>query len=66
MLHWHQIALQNATNVAARAKRTGAYQLFPNLPNSVFNPGFLRGTSGIGYQLLRLANNDLPSVLLWD
>lgn len=63
---WYQVALQNATNVVARAKRTGAYQLFPNLPNSVFNPGFFPGTSGIGYQLLRLANNDLPSVLLWD
>jgi type 2 lantibiotic biosynthesis protein LanM len=63
---WHQIAHQNATNVVARAKRTGAYQLFPNLPNSVFNPGFLPGISGIGYQLLRLANNDLPSILLWD
>ncbi|MBD2531786.1 type 2 lantipeptide synthetase LanM [Nostoc flagelliforme FACHB-838] len=63
---WHQIAHQNVTNVVARAKRTGAYQLFPNLPNSVFNPGFLPGISGIGYQLLRLANNDLPSILLWD
>lgn len=64
---WHQVALQNATNVVARAKRTGAYQLFPNLPNSVFNPGFFQGTAGIGYQLLRLAQPEqLPSVLLWE
>lgn len=64
---WHQSAYQNATNVGAKAKRTGAYQLFPNLPNSVFNPGFFQGTAGIGYQLLRLAQPDrLPSVLLWE
>jgi type 2 lantibiotic biosynthesis protein LanM len=64
---WYQTAYQNATNVVAKAKRTGAYQLFPNLPNSVFNPGFFQGTAGIGYQLLRLAQPDrLPSVLLWE
>ncbi|ACC81750.1 type 2 lanthipeptide synthetase LanM family protein [Nostoc punctiforme] len=63
---WHQIALQNATNVVARANRTGAYQLFANLPSSVFNPGLFQGTAGIGYELLRLANNDLPCVLLWE
>jgi type 2 lantibiotic biosynthesis protein LanM len=64
---WHQVALQNATNVVAKAKHTGAYQLFSNLPNSVFNPGFFRGTAGIGYQLLRLAQPEqLPSVLLWE
>ncbi|MBD2694681.1 type 2 lanthipeptide synthetase LanM family protein [Anabaena catenula] len=63
---WHEAALQNATNVVARAKRTGAYQLFANLPNSVFNPSFFQGTAGIGYQLLRLANNNLPSILLWE
>jgi type 2 lantibiotic biosynthesis protein LanM len=64
---WYQAAFQNATNVVVRAKRTGAYQLFPNLPNSVFNPGFFQGTAGIGYQLLRLAQPEqLPSVLLWE
>lgn len=64
---WYQAAFQNASNVVAKAKRTGAYQLFPNLPNSVFNPGFFSGTAGIGYQLLRLAQPEqLPSVLLWE
>jgi type 2 lantibiotic biosynthesis protein LanM len=63
---WYQVAFQNATNVVARARRTGAYQLFPNLPNSVFNPGFFQGMAGIGYQLLRLAQPQLPSVLLWE
>ncbi len=64
---WHQAAFQNATNIVARAKNNGAYQLFSNLPNSVFNPGFFQGTAGIGYQLLRLAQPEqLPSVLLWE
>ncbi|MBW4574204.1 MAG: type 2 lantipeptide synthetase LanM family protein [Aphanothece sp. CMT-3BRIN-NPC111] len=64
---WYQVALQNTTNVVARAKQSGAYQLFPNLPSSVFNPGFFQGTAGIGYQLLRLAYPEkLPSVLLWE
>ncbi|WP_009630792.1 type 2 lanthipeptide synthetase LanM family protein [Synechocystis sp. PCC 7509] len=63
----YQVALQNATNVVVKVKRTGAYQLFPNLPNSVFNPGFFSGSAGIGYQLLRLAQPEqLPSVLLWE
>ncbi len=31
------------------------------------NPGFFRGISGIGYQLLRIADHGaLPSVLLWE
>ncbi len=62
---WRQTALQIATAVVARAQQAGAYQLFANLPNSVFNPGFFQGTAGIGYQLLRLAHNELPSILLW-
>ncbi len=62
----HQVALQQATNIVARFKQTGAYQLFPNLPNSVFNPGFFQGSAGIGYELLRLADDNLPSILLWE
>ncbi|MDJ0717963.1 MAG: type 2 lanthipeptide synthetase LanM family protein [Prochloraceae cyanobacterium] len=63
---WRQVAVQQATNIVARAKQTGAYQLFANLPNSVFNPGFFQGTAGIGYELLRLADDDLPSILLLE
>ncbi|MDZ8082016.1 MAG: type 2 lanthipeptide synthetase LanM family protein [Nostoc sp. DcaGUA01] len=63
---WRQTALQNATNVVAKAKRTGAYQMFVNLPSSVFHPSLFRGTAGIGYEFLRLATDDLPSVLLWE
>jgi type 2 lantibiotic biosynthesis protein LanM len=66
-LDWERLALQNATNVVTRAKHSGGYQLFPNLPTSAFNPGFFSGTAGIGYQLLRLARPEqLPSVLLWE
>jgi type 2 lantibiotic biosynthesis protein LanM len=62
-----KIAQQKAAWVVARAEQTGAYQLFPNLPNSVFSPSFFCGTAGIGYELLRLAYPELlPSVLLWE
>jgi len=48
--------------IMARAKLTGGYRL----PGSVFNPSFFNGISGIGYELLRIACPDLPSVLLWE
>jgi type 2 lantibiotic biosynthesis protein LanM len=60
-----QDALQRMANVLARADRDGGFKLSPNLPSAVFDPGLFRGTSGVGYQLLRLAREDLPSVLLW-
>jgi type 2 lantibiotic biosynthesis protein LanM len=61
------MAQQRAAWVLARAKQAGGYQLFANLPNHVFNPGFFQGTAGIGYELLRLAHPEaLPSVLLWE
>ena len=31
-----------------------------------FTPGFFQGISGIGYELLRLKNPDIPSVLLFE
>ncbi|MGK7928976.1 MAG: type 2 lanthipeptide synthetase LanM, partial [Spirulina sp.] len=63
---WRRVALQKATTVVVRAREAGSYQLFSNLPSSVFNPGFFQGLSGIGYELLRLAHEELPSVLLWE
>ena len=62
----YDVALQQVTNVIHRAKHTGSYQLFPNLPGSVFNPGFFQGVSGIGYSLLRFAYPELPSILMWE
>jgi type 2 lantibiotic biosynthesis protein LanM len=63
---WQFVAQQQVTNTVARARQTGGYRLFSNLPNAVFNPGFFQGVAGIGYELLRLAGNNLPSVLLWE
>ncbi|MGA9382995.1 MAG: type 2 lanthipeptide synthetase LanM family protein, partial [Phormidium sp.] len=61
-----QIAEQRTTWAVYWAEKSGGYKL-PNLPNSVFSPSFFQGTSGIGYELLRLAYPELlPSVLLWD
>jgi len=60
------LALQQATTAIARAKQTGSYQLFANLPGGISSPGFFQGTAGIGYELLRLVDNSLPSVLLWQ
>jgi len=62
-----EMALQRVACIVARAEQTGAYQLFPNLPNYVFSPSFFKGTAGIGYELLRLAYPEiLPSVLLLE
>ncbi|MFB2833234.1 type 2 lanthipeptide synthetase LanM family protein [Floridanema evergladense] len=61
-----EIAEQRTTWAVHWAEKSGGYKL-PNLPNSVFSPSFFQGTSGIGYELLRLAYPEaLPSVLLWD
>jgi type 2 lantibiotic biosynthesis protein LanM len=58
---------KQAAWLVARAKQVGAFYVFPELPKDVYNPGFFRGTSGIGYELLRLAYPEsLPSVLLWE
>ena len=57
-------AMQIASQVVARANQKGHFGYGPIL---TFHPGFFQGTSGIGYQLLRLAYPDqLPSVLLWE
>ncbi|HLV97313.1 MAG TPA: type 2 lanthipeptide synthetase LanM family protein [Ktedonobacterales bacterium] len=54
--------------IVASARQKKAYQLFHDLPASVFHPGLFQGTAGIGYEMLRLAEGGetLPSVLLLD
>lgn len=65
--HLRETVLEQAACVIARAEQTGAYQMLHNLPSNVFSPGFFQGTSGIGYEILRLAYPEtLPSVLLWE
>ena len=62
-----EIAFQVSTSVIGSAERRGSYSLFASLPDGIDNPGFFQGTSGIGYQWLRLAYPDrFPSVLLWE
>ncbi|MEH2382707.1 MAG: type 2 lanthipeptide synthetase LanM family protein [Nostoc sp.] len=64
---WHQSAQELAAIAVRRATQTGDYELFGNLPKSVFSPCFFQGAAGIGYQLLRLAYpQTFPSVLLWE
>jgi lantibiotic modifying enzyme len=64
---WYSAAQELASRVVNRASQTGKYELFADLPTSVFNPCFFQGLSGIGYQFLRLAHPEsLPSVLLWE
>ena len=57
-----------ATLTIRRAQQRKAFTLQADpMQNTVFQPGFFRGTSGIGYSLLRLARPDLvPSMLCWE
>ena len=64
---WLKIAREQAAQVIKKAKQNGGYTFFFNLPNSVLNPSFFRGTAGIGYQFLRLSTPELlPSVLILE
>jgi type 2 lantibiotic biosynthesis protein LanM len=56
-------AQQWSTQLIDLAQTKGDFALYANIPFSAANPGFFYGTSGIGYQLLRLAHPELPSVL---
>ena len=61
---WLTFATQNTALTVARAKENEEYSLLPHLPNSVLSPSFFKGSAGLGYQFLRLANPQLlPSVL---
>ena len=64
-------AIEQATMVvnAARSRGNGCanYSIFEDLPGEAFSPGFFQGTTGIGYELLRLSQPDAyPSVLVWE
>jgi type 2 lantibiotic biosynthesis protein LanM len=51
----------------ARARQTGFFRFCDSVLGDTHSPGFFIGTSGIGYELLRLAYPEvLPSVLLWN
>ena len=56
-------AWQLATNVTRRAVGRGHFRLSgAGVEYRVYDPGFFRGLSGIGYQWLRLADPALPSI----
>ena len=59
--------LQATTVLVKRAKERKRFNLVAASVPPAYNPGFLQGTTGIGYQLLRIAYPDLlPSILLWQ
>jgi lantibiotic modifying enzyme len=60
-----ELAEAGASAVVARARCNGCYKLFVDVPG-LYNPGFFQGMAGIGYELLRVADDRLPSVLLWE
>lgn len=57
-------ARQLAEQVVERASRRGTYAV--SGVDDVFSPGFYDGLAGLGYEMLRLNADDLPSVLLWE
>lgn len=53
--------------VVRRAEARGSFSLrLSEEENQSFQPGFFRGFSGIGYQLLRLVEPSLPSILSFE
>ena len=64
---WLTFARQSIALTIARAKENEAYSFLPHLFNSVLSPSLFKGSAGIGYQFLRLANPRLlPSVLIFE
>lgn len=63
--HWYAAARTGAAALLSRSASPSRFGLFANVDGQPYSPGFFRGTSGIGYQLLRVARPDLlQSVLL--
>jgi type 2 lantibiotic biosynthesis protein LanM len=60
---WRNAAHAVATQMIQRARVRGGYTL--GGIDDVFSPGLYQGLAGIGYQLLRLHDRELPSVLSW-
>jgi len=60
---WREAAERLAAAALDRSAPTGRLILAEGYDNLTRRPGFLRGTAGVGYQLLRLAGADLPDIL---
>lgn len=63
--HWRTLATSGAAGVVERAARLGGYRLF-GVHGAGDNPGFFQGSAGVGYGILRLIEEELPSVLLFE
>jgi len=60
-------ARKNAALAITKAEKNQDYNLLPHLPDSSLSPSFFKGSAGLGYQFLRLANpRSLPSVLIFE
>lgn len=64
---WLTFARQNTALIVSQAKENTQYRLLPHLPDAVLSPSFFKGSAGLGYQFLRLANpKSLPSILIFE
>lgn len=60
-------AEKRVAGVVRRAAERGSFSLrVSEEENRTFQPGFFRGVSGVGYQLLRLVEPSLPSILSFE
>lgn len=53
------------TAMLDRRREKGAYVLFTSVSEDMYSPTFFQGTAGIGYELLRTIDRNLPCVLTW-
>ena len=62
-----EVAQRYANWVIQNSKHTGSFHLLYEEFNSIYLSSFFQGTSGIAYELLRLAYPaKLPSLLFWE
>ncbi len=60
----HETAARRLLDVIEAASSTGDFRW--NNGNRRFNLGLFRGLAGVGYTLLRRADETLPNVLIWE
>jgi type 2 lantibiotic biosynthesis protein LanM len=61
-----QAAQAGAAKMVTTARSNGAYGFMPHLSSTKFSSGFYKGSTGVGYQLLRAADpQSFPSIAAW-
>lgn len=65
---WVEVGRDRLAHLLAQSQAQGSYTFYPKLPPQAFNPGFMQGAAGIGYEWLRLAEADLllPNCLILE